>query len=102
MQPSRSTPLLDAAADQVQPLTKIVSALVIPSPVTAITWAMLLAAVMYWSRFDLNHLPFQIWLLLYFVCPFLTPSFLTMLHESDPPLPRLAPAPAPQDAGETY
>jgi hypothetical protein len=41
--------------------------------VTAFTWAMLLATVLHWSRFDLGHLPFQIWLVLYVVTPFLVP-----------------------------
>ena len=41
--------------------------------VTAFTWAMLLTTVLHWSRYDLNHLPFQIWLVLYVVTPFLVP-----------------------------
>lgn len=41
--------------------------------VTAFTWAMLLATVLHWSRFDPGHLPFQIWLVLYVVTPFLVP-----------------------------
>ncbi|MFT5194072.1 MAG: hypothetical protein ACI9EW_002648 [Cellvibrionaceae bacterium] len=41
--------------------------------VTAFTWAMLLTTVLHWSRFDLNHLPFQIWLVLYVITPFLVP-----------------------------
>ncbi len=133
MQLNRLTPTPDAAADQIQPLTKIVAAIIIPFlvaafvilyffpgesgrrfaweikpamtavwmgagylggayfflrvlldkqwhrvsagfwAVTAFTWMMLLATVMHWSRFDLNHLPFQIWLVLYVVTPFLVP-----------------------------
>jgi hypothetical protein len=42
-------------------------------PVTAFTWAMLLATILHWQRFDLGHLPFQIWLVLYVVTPFLVP-----------------------------
>jgi hypothetical protein len=42
-------------------------------PVTAFTWAMLLATILHWQRFDLSHLPFQIWLVLYVVTPFLVP-----------------------------
>jgi hypothetical protein len=42
-------------------------------PVTAFTWAMLLATALHWSRFDFSHLPFQIWLVLYAVTPFLVP-----------------------------
>ena len=41
--------------------------------VTAFTWAMLLVTVLHWSRFDLGHAPFQIWLVLYVVTPFLVP-----------------------------
>ena len=41
--------------------------------VTAFTWAMLLTTVLHWSRYDLNHLPFQIWLVLYVATPFLVP-----------------------------
>lgn len=41
--------------------------------VTAFTWAMLLTTVLHWSVFDLGHLPFQIWLVLYVVTPFLVP-----------------------------
>jgi len=41
--------------------------------VTAFTWAMLLTTGLHWSRFDLGHLPFQIWLVLYVITPFLVP-----------------------------
>jgi hypothetical protein len=41
--------------------------------VTAFTWAMLLATIIHWDRFDTGHLPFQIWLVLYVVTPFLVP-----------------------------
>ncbi|MCA9968970.1 MAG: hypothetical protein KC425_02085, partial [Anaerolineales bacterium] len=41
--------------------------------VTAFTWAMLLVTLLHWARFDLGHLPFQIWLVLYVVTPFLVP-----------------------------
>lgn len=41
--------------------------------VTAFTWFMLFTTILHWSRFDLNHLPFQIWLVLYVVTPFLVP-----------------------------
>lgn len=42
-------------------------------PVTAFTWSMLAATGLHWSRFDAGHLPFQIWLVLYLVTPFLVP-----------------------------
>lgn len=41
--------------------------------VTAFTWAMLLVTVLHWSRFDLGHPPFQIWLVLYVITPLLVP-----------------------------
>lgn len=41
--------------------------------VTAFTWAMLLVTIIHWDRFDPGHLPFQIWLVLYVVTPFLVP-----------------------------
>ncbi len=37
---------------------------------TAFTWAMLVATPLHWSRFDLGHRLFQIWLVLYVVTPF--------------------------------
>ncbi|MCB0006735.1 MAG: hypothetical protein KDE04_09780 [Anaerolineales bacterium] len=42
-------------------------------PVTTFTWAMLLTTVLHWSRFELPHWPFLIWLVLYLVTPFLIP-----------------------------
>lgn len=41
--------------------------------ITAFTWAMLLATILHWSRFDIRHFPFQLWLILYVVTPFLVP-----------------------------
>jgi len=49
--------------------------------VTAFTWTMLLTTLLHWSRFDLGHLPFQIWLVLYVVTPFLVP-FVWWYNES--------------------
>ncbi len=43
-------------------------------PVTAFTASMLLATVLHWDRFDLNHFPFQLWLILYVVTPILIPA----------------------------
>jgi hypothetical protein len=34
---------------------------------------MLLATLLHWSRFDLGHFPFQLWLALYLITPFLVP-----------------------------
>jgi hypothetical protein len=133
VQINRVAPLPEESADRIQPLTKIIAALIIPFlvvafvllyffpgesgrrfaweikpamtavwmgagylggayfflrvllerrwhrvsagfwPVTAFTWAMLLATMLHWSRFKLDHLPFQIWLVLYIVTPFLVP-----------------------------
>jgi len=42
-------------------------------PVTAFTTTMLLTTIIHWSRFDLRHFPFLLWLVLYIVTPFLVP-----------------------------
>jgi hypothetical protein len=42
-------------------------------PVTAFTASMLLATVLHWDRFDIGHFPFQLWLILYVVTPFIVP-----------------------------
>lgn len=52
-------------------------------PVTTFTWAMLLATGLHWSRFDPAHLPFQIWLVLYVVTPFLVPFIWWYNHRAD-------------------
>jgi len=41
--------------------------------VTGFTIMMLLATILHWSRFDINHFPFQLWLILYVVTPVLVP-----------------------------
>ena len=43
--------------------------------VIAFTIAMMLATVLHWDRFDIHHFPFQVWLFLYAITPFLI-SFL--------------------------
>ena len=55
--------------------------------VTAFTWAMLLTTILHWSRFDLGHLPFQIWLVLYVVTPFLVPFIWWHNHAVAPATP---------------
>ena len=40
-------------------------------PVTSFTIAMLLATFLHWDRFDITHFPFQLWLILYIITPFL-------------------------------
>lgn len=42
-------------------------------PVTAFTVAMLIVTVIHWDRFELTHLPFLAWLLLYIFTPVLVP-----------------------------
>lgn len=41
--------------------------------ITAFTVVMLLATILHWDRFDINHFPFVLWLGLYVVTPFLVP-----------------------------
>lgn len=55
--------------------------------VMAFTWAMLLVTALHWSRFDITHLPFQIWLVLYVVTPFLVPVVWWHNHAVDPGVP---------------
>lgn len=42
-------------------------------PVTVFTIAMLLATILHWDRFDITHFPFQLWLVLYILTPFIVP-----------------------------
>jgi len=42
-------------------------------PVTAFTLSMLVVTILHWDRFDIHHFPFQVWLILYVVTPFLVP-----------------------------
>lgn len=42
-------------------------------PVTTFTIAMLLATFIHWDRFDKQHFPFLLWLILYLATPFLVP-----------------------------
>ncbi len=43
------------------------------APVTTFTIFMMIATLLHWDRFDVSHLPFQIWLVLYIITPFLVP-----------------------------
>jgi hypothetical protein len=52
--------------------------------VTTFTWGMLLATIMHWDRFDLGHFPFQLWLVLYVVTPFLVPYLWWRNRVTDP------------------
>ena len=53
--------------------------------VTAFTWAMLMTTVLHWSRFDINNLAFQIWLVLYAITPFLVPIVWWRNHKTSAP-----------------
>jgi len=53
-------------------------------PVCAFVWAMLGVTVLHWERFDTNHLPFQLWLILYVVTPLLIPVLWIINRRHDP------------------
>jgi hypothetical protein len=42
-------------------------------PVFVFATSMLLITILHWERFDLNHFPFQLWLVLYIAAPILVP-----------------------------
>jgi hypothetical protein len=56
-------------------------------PVTSFTIMMLLATFLHWDRFDINHLAFQLWLILYIITPFLIPYLWIKNHTTDPGTP---------------
>ncbi len=53
-------------------------------PVCAFVWVMLAATVLHWERFDVHHLPFQLWLILYVVTPLLIPALWFANRRRDP------------------
>jgi hypothetical protein len=55
--------------------------------VTGFTIMMLLATILHWNRFDLNHFPFQLWLILYVVTPVLVPWLWWRNRVTDPRVP---------------
>jgi hypothetical protein len=55
--------------------------------VTGFTIMMLLATILHWSRFDINHFPFQLWLILYVVTPVLVPWLWWRNRVTDPKVP---------------
>ena len=58
-------------------------------PVTTFTIAMLLATFLHWDRFDITHFPFQLWLILYVITPFLVPYLWIKNRFTDPGTPEL-------------
>lgn len=52
--------------------------------ITVFTAGMLLATALHWERFDPNHFPFQLWLVLYIVTPFLVPYLWLRNRKEDP------------------
>jgi hypothetical protein len=55
--------------------------------VTGFTIMMLLATILHWNRFDINHFPFQLWLILYVVTPVLVPVLWWRNRVTDPKVP---------------
>ncbi len=53
-------------------------------PVTVFTISMLLLTIIHWSKFDLGHFPFQLWLVLYVVTPMLVPWLWVHNRQADP------------------
>ncbi len=56
-------------------------------PVTSFTIAMLLVTFLHWDRFDIEHFPFQLWLILYIITPFLIPYLWLKNRGTDPEIP---------------
>lgn len=53
-------------------------------PVTAFATSMLLITILHWERFDIQHFPFQLWLILYIVTPVLIPIIWFRNRRQDP------------------
>ena len=53
-------------------------------PVAAFTIALLLATIIHWDRFELTHIPFLIWLVLYIVTPVLILAVWFRNRATDP------------------
>jgi hypothetical protein len=56
-------------------------------PVCAFVWVMLAVTVLHWERFDIHHLPFQLWLILYVATPLLVPALWLVNRRHDPVVP---------------
>ncbi|HBY95501.1 MAG TPA: hypothetical protein DEP84_16355 [Chloroflexi bacterium] len=52
--------------------------------IATFTVSMLLATVLHWSRFDIHHFPFQLWLGLYIITPLLVPWMWLHNRGTDP------------------
>ena len=52
--------------------------------IIAFTTGMLLATIIHWERFDIHHLPFQAWLVLYIITPFLVSGIWLYNRQTDP------------------
>jgi hypothetical protein len=61
-------------------------------PVWTFVWVMLAVTLLHWERFDIHHLPFQLWLILYVVTPVVIPALWLWNRRRDPRRP---------DPGET-
>jgi len=59
-------------------------------PVGAFVWFMFLATLLHWARFDTGHFPFQLWLAIYSVTPFLIPIVWWRNRAADPGAPEPA------------
>lgn len=52
--------------------------------IVAFTTSMLLTTIVHWERFDIYHLPFQVWLALYIITPFLVSGLWLYNRQTDP------------------
>lgn len=64
-------------------------------PVTAFTLAMLIITVIHWDSFEVTHLPFLAWLLLYILTPVLLPWTWLRNRTTDPRTPEVEDATVP-------
>ncbi len=62
-------------------------AIIFPA-ITAFTTSMLLATIIHWERFDIRHLPFLTWLILYIISPFLVSGLWFYNRQTDPITPQ--------------
>ena len=66
--------------------------------ITVFTTSMMIATILHWDRFDIRHFPFQLWLGLYIVSPFLIAYVWLKNRNEDPGTPepgdRVVPAAA--------